>query len=383
MDILHCDLDAFYASVEQRDNPELMGKPVIIGGLPGTRGVVSTCSYEAREYGVHSAMPANQAAHLCPQAVFIIPEIKKYIEVSQQVFSIMARYSPLIEPLSIDEAFLDVSGCHNLFGSSIEIAQMIKKGVSAEAGLNISVGIAANKFLAKLATNLSKPDGLLVFGDEQIKELLPALPIADIWGIGKKTAARLNKAGIYTAGDLTQYPYKKLTKMLGSNTSFYIDLCRGIDTRPVLSGSERKSIGNEITFDHDLSDEEEIEQILLELSCQVGYRLRMADVLAHTVSIKLRTPGFQTISRSQTLSEGVDTDSLIHEIAVALYRKSGLAGKSLRLTGVSCSKLISTDMQQPSLFMEGSNAMDKIIDELNGKFGSQTIKRASLLNKRR
>ncbi len=381
MNILHCDLDAFYASVEQRDHPALLGKPVIVGGLPGTRGVVATCSYEAREYGICSAMPARQAYLLCPDAVFIVPDIKKYLAVSHHVFSILDKYSPLIEPISIDEAFLDVSGCHSLFGSSQEIAQMIKKDVLQEAGLNISVGIAANKFLAKLATDLSKPNGLMVLGDKQVEEILPLLPVDKVWGIGSKTSSRLNKTGIYTIGDLLQFPYQQLQKILGSNTEFYIKLCRGVDSRPVLSISERKSIGNEITFDHDLGQGDEIEQVFLELSCSVAYRLRQANLMAHTISIKLRTPDFKTFSRSHTLPQGINSDLLIYETAFSLYKNSGLAGKRLRLIGLSCSKMLNTDIEQPSLFTDENDALTGIIDDLNEKFGSTVIKRARLLNK--
>ncbi len=382
MNILHCDLDAFYASVEQRDHPELVGKPVIVGGLPGSRGVVSTCSYEAREYGVCSAMPAKQAYRLCPQAVFLPPDIPKYIRVSQDVFAILHRYSPVLEALSIDEAFLDVSGCHRLFGSSAQIAKMIKNDVLQETGLLISVGIAANKFLAKLATNLSKPNGLMELGNDEIAEILPSLPVSEIWGIGSKTAHRLNKAGIYTIADLLEFPRSKLETILGSNTDFYIQLCSGKDSRPVLSRSDRKSIGNEITFPVDLADQKEIEQLLLELSCQVAYRVRHASLIAHTVTIKMRTPDFQTFTRSQTLQQGVDADLTIYDIALNMYHQSGLAGKHLRLLGLSCSKLLERNLEQPALFADENDILDKIIDDMKDKFGSAAIKRGSLLNKK-
>ncbi len=381
MDILHCDLDAFYASVEQRDQPALRGKPVIVGGRPGSRGVVSTCSYEARKYGIYSAMPANQAYRLCPQAIFLPPDIPKYIKASQQVFAILHRYSPVIEPLSIDEAFLDVSGCHSLFGSSTQIAQLIKQDVWEETGLLISVGIAANKFLAKLATNLGKPNGLLELGEEQVREILPLLPVNEIWGIGSKTAQRLKQAGIATASDLLLYPRFKLEAILGSNTDFYIQLCRGQDSRPVLSRSEQKSIGNEITFPQDLDDQKEIEHLLLELSCQVAYRVRHASLIAHTVTIKMRTPDFQTLTRSQTLQQGVDADLTIYKIALNLYHKSGLAGECLRLLGLNCSKLNDRTIEQPALFVDENDTLDQIIDDMKSKFGIDTIKRGSLLNR--
>ncbi|NLO21027.1 MAG: DNA polymerase IV [Syntrophomonadaceae bacterium] len=380
MNILHCDLDAFFASVEQRDHPELKGKPVIIGALPGSRGVVSTCSYEARFYGVRSAMPINQAYRLCPQGVFILPDLHKYQGVSQQVFAILQRYSPIIEPLSIDEAFLDVSACHLLFGGSTQIASMIKQDVSKELGLSISVGIAANKFLAKLATNLSKPDGLLEMGEQQVRDVLPALPVTEIWGIGSKTAARLERAGITSVSDLLASPRSSLVGILGSNTDLYIQLCKGQDTRPVETKSQRQSLGNEITFPQDLADPEKIQQVLLELSCQVGYRMRQCSLMAHTITIKMRTPEFRTFTRSQTLLQGVDSDLGIYDIVLGLYQNSGLPGSYLRLLGVSASKLIDSNMEPNSLFVDKSKTLDAIMDNMKNKFGQETIKRGSLID---
>lgn len=380
MNILHCDLDAFFASVEQRDHPQLKGKPVIVGGLPGSRGVVSTCSYEARFYGVRSAMPINQAYRLCPQGFFLLPDLHKYQGVSQQVFAILQRYSPIIEPLSIDEAFLDVSASHLLFGSSTQIASMIKQDVSQELGLTISVGIAANKFLAKLATNLSKPDGLLEMGEQQVRDILPSLPVTEIWGIGSKTAERLERAGIIIVSDLLNSPRSKLQSILGSTTDMYIQLCKGQDTRPVETKSQRQSLGNEITFPQDLSDPEKIQQVLLELSCQVGYRIRQSSLTAHTITIKMRTPDFKTYTRSQTLTQGVDSDLAIYETATGLYKDSGLAGSYLRLLGVSASKLIDSYIEPVALFVDKSKTLDNIMDDMKKKFGQETIKRGSLLN---
>ncbi len=382
MHILHCDLDAFFASVEQRDHPEWKGKPVIVGGLPGSRGVVSTCSYEARAYGIGSAMPINQACRLCPQVVFLPPDHHKYQEVSQQVFSILQRYSPIIEPLSIDEAFLDVSASHLLFGSSAQIASRIKQEVAKELGLTISVGIAANKFLAKLATDLSKPDGLLQMGEQQVRDLLPTLPVIKIWGIGGKTAERLNRAGIFTVADLLASPRSQLEGILGSNTDFYIQLCKGQDTRPVEAKLQPQSIGHEITFPQDLGDSQQIQQILLELSCQVGYRLRHSALMAHTITVKMRTPDFKTFTRSQTLPQGVDSDLGLYEIALGLYQNSGLTGKYLRLLGVSLSKLVDRHIEPTALFFDKSKTLDGIMDNMKKRFGLETIKRGSLLNSR-
>ena len=379
MNILHCDLDAFFASVEQRYHPEWKGKPVIVGGQPGSRGVVSTCSYEARAYGVRSAMPINQAYRLCPQGIYLLPDLPKYQEVSQQVFTILQRYSPIIETISIDEAFLDVSASHLLFGSSSQIASMIKEDVARELGLSISVGIAANKFLAKLATNLSKPDGLLEMGEEQIRDILPRLPVTEIWGIGSKTALRLKRVGIITIADLLASPRSQLEGILGSNTDFYIRLCKGQDTRPVEVESKRQSLGNEITFPQDLADQEEIQQVLLELCCRIGYRIRQSSLMAHTITIKMRTPDFKTLTRSKTLPQGVDTDLAIYDIALDLYRNSDIIGSSLRLLGVSAGKLIDRNEEPGTLFYDKNQTLDGIMDDMKKKFGRETIKRGSLL----
>lgn len=385
MDILHCDLDAFFAAVEQRDHPELRGKPVIVGGMPGSRGVVSTCSYEARAQGVHSAMPAAEAFRLCPQAVFIPPDMNKYSTASQQVFSIFKKYTPLIEPLSIDEAFLDVSGCHGLFGTSREIALRIKREVLEQTGLVISIGIAANKFLAKLATNLSKPDGLMEFGPEAVKEILPALPVGDLWGIGGKTAARLNQAGIYTISDLTDTPAKRLKPILGSSTDFYLNIASGIDTREVSPRGAAQSIGNETTFPQDLSTPEELEPILLELSSKVGFRLRQASLRGSTIQLKMKTAEFKTYTRSTRLAEPAQTDLLIYHTALELYHRSGMAGKKLRLIGVSCSHFAPDGLEQGSLFGEKDSSdhhLDQIMDALNNKYGKGAVTRAVLLRKK-
>ncbi len=384
MDILHCDLDAFYASVEQRDHPELRGKPVIVGGLPNSRGVVATCSYEAREHGVHSAMPSAQAFRLCPQAVFIPPDLNKYCAASQQVFSIFKEYTPLIEPLSIDEAFLDVSGCHRLFGTSREIALRIKQEVLEQANLIISIGISANKFLAKLATNLSKPDGMMEFGPEAVKGILPGLPVRELWGIGEKTALRLNRAGIYTIGDLTDTPAGRLKPILGSNTDFYINIASGMDTRAVSPRPAAKSIGNETTFPEDLSRPEELEPILLKLSSKVGFRLRQSSLRASSIQLKMKTAEFKTYTRSTRLPEPAQADLLIYHTALELYHRSGMAGQKLRLIGVSCSHFAPDELEQGSLFgeNEADNRLDQIMDALNTKYGKGAVIRASLLRKK-
>lgn len=379
MDILHCDLDAFYASVEQRDNPSLKGKPVIIGGKPNSRGVVSTCSYEARKYGIHSAMPVSRAYRLCPHGIFLPPDISKYKSVSKEVFKIFYDFTPVVEPLSIDEAFLDIGGCHKLFGASLQIGNMIRKRVRTEIGLNISIGIAANKSLAKLATNLCKPDGIMEFDNQQIQETLPRLPVSSLWGVGEKTSRCLNKAGIYTVGDICTVSRKTLQNIVGSNTDFLIGLAHGDDNRTISSRSEVKSISNEVTFPLDLSEPGKIEQVILQLSSKVGSRLRQSNLKSHTITLKLRTPEFNTFTHSCSPGESTDSDLLIYEIAVKLYQQSDLAGHPLRLIGVSCSNLIPGNLMQPVLFEEKQDRLDNIIDNLKNKFNGVKISRASLM----
>ncbi|HQE23963.1 MAG TPA: DNA polymerase IV [Syntrophomonadaceae bacterium] len=380
MDILHCDLDAFFASVEQRDQPELKGKPVIIGAPPNSRGVVSTCSYEARVFGVRSAMPSSQAYRLCPQAIFLPPDMKRYREASQQVFAILAEYTPIIEALSIDEAFLDVSASHAIFGSSMEIGIQIRHRVKTELGLNISVGIGANKFLAKLATNLCKPDGIMEFTEDMVTNLLPTLPVDHLWGIGAVSTRHLNRSGIYTVQDLLEAPRQLLKTLLGSNTDFVLDLARGVDNRPVTPYEEVKSIGNELTFPQDISDQQVIEQVLLELAEKVAHRLRIAQRKCQTVTVKLRTPDFQTFSRSITSPTAIDDQRSIFDTAWMLYQHSGLEGKPLRLVGLTASRLQDGRYEQPSLFSDPGQDIDSIIYRLNEKFTQGTIKRAVLIN---
>ena len=380
MHILHCDLDAFFASVEQRDHPELKGKPVVIGAPPNSRGVVSTCSYEARQYGIRSAMPSSQAYRLCPQAVFLPPDMKRYQEESRKVFNILAEYTPVIEALSIDEAFLDLSGSHSIWGSSMAIGHHIRHRVKSELGLNISVGISTNKFLAKLATNLCKPDGIMEFTDQMVVDLLPTLSVDNLWGIGSVSAQRLNHSGIYTVQDLLDAPEQLITSLLGSNTDFVLGLAKGIDNRPVTPYEETKSIGNEITFPKNVSDSLAIEQVLLRLSEKVAYRLRRAQLKSHTITVKLRTPDFHTLSRSKTCPTAVNDSRSIFDVARMLYQQSGQEGKPLRLVGLTAGRLQGSEYEQLSLFANSGPDISSVIDRLNQKYTSGTIIPASLLD---
>ena len=292
MHILHCDLDAFFASVEQRDHPELKGKPVVIGAPPNSRGVVSTCSYEARQYGIRSAMPSSQAYRLCPQAVFLPPDMKRYQEESRKVFNILAEYTPVIEALSIDEAFLDLSGSHSIWGSSMAIGHHIRHRVKSELGLNISVGISTNKFLAKLATNLCKPDGIMEFTDQMVVDLLPTLSVDNLWGIGSVSAQRLNHSGIYTVQDLLDAPEQLITSLLGA-TQVYFGLSQGIDNRPVTPLKKPSLLAMRLLFQNvsdSLASSRYAEVIREWLTAPQG------STQSHTITVKLRTPDFHTLA---------------------------------------------------------------------------------------
>lgn len=376
MDIIHGDLDAFFASVEQRDYPELKGKPVIVGSPPDSRGVVSTCSYEARLFGIRSAMPSSQAYRLCPQAIFIPPDMKRYQQASRKVFHIFNEYTPDLEPLSIDEAFLDVSGCHRLFGSSLDIGMQIRSRVKEECGLNISIGIGPNKFLAKLATNLCKPDNIMEFTPQMVNKVLPGLSVSHLWGIGTVSARRLNQHGIYTFQDLREAPYELCANILGSNTDFILGMAWGMDSRPVAAHHDPKSIGSERTFATDINDPELIESMLRGLSEKVGLQLRRSSLKAQSLSLKLRTPSFETITRTTTITNAVDDNQSLFEMAWYLFNNSGLKGKALRLIGVSASRLIEAGWEQPSLFVsDATRSIDPVIDRINQRFSNDSVYR--------
>ena len=278
--IIHVDMDAFYASVEQRDNPELRGKPVVVGGKPKSRGVVATCSYEARKYGIRSAMPLSEAYRRCPHAVFLPVDFAKYRRVSQQLHKIFQDYTPLVEPLSLDEAFLDVTASLRLFGSAENIARELKKRIKDELNLTASIGLAPNKFLAKIASDIQKPDGFVVIDEDQIEAFLDPLPVERIWGVGPKTAEQLHELNVRTVRDLKKIDKPTLNRLFGQLGNQLYYLARGIDDRPVEPEREAKSIGREITFQQDLTDPEVLKTYLLDLSLDVGRRLRKAGLKA-------------------------------------------------------------------------------------------------------
>ena len=377
--ILHIDMDAFFASVEQRDHEEYRGKPVIIGGL-GPRGVVSTASYEARKFGVHSAMPMVTARRRCPDAAFLPGDHAKYSAVSRQIFSVLARFSPVIEQLSIDEGFLDLTGMERLMDSPRAYGEAIKRAVREETGLTASVGVAPNKFLAKLASDMEKPDGLVVIRPEDAERVLAPLPVSRIFGVGKKTEARLSALGFKTIGQLAAADRSRLARALGDHMAAQlIALAHGLDDRPVEPTRAAQSIGREETFDEDIHSREEAERVLLSLSEEVGWRLRREGLSARTVTLKLRFAPFDTYTRQQTFPDPVSYDEDIFAAARALFRAfPSPPGAGIRLLGVSAGNL-STEGEL-SLFddHEKKEKLYGAIDQLKSRFGESILTRAAL-----
>ncbi|MBI5967783.1 MAG: DNA polymerase IV [Deltaproteobacteria bacterium] len=379
-------MDAFYASVEQEDNPSLKGKPVIVGGDGGKRGVVSAASYEARVYGLHSAMPTAQARKLCPQGIFLPVRMERYREVSEQIYKILSDYTPLVEPLSLDESFLDVTGSETLFGPALGVAKEIKKRIYETTGLTASAGIAPNKFLAKIASDLKKPDGLVEIKPEKVPEFLRDLPISKLWGVGKSTEQVLQEMGILRVGQLATYPVELIERKLGKFGLELVALARGEDDRPVIPQSEPKSIIQEETFTPDLQEREAMEKILLDQSERVGWELRKQMLKGYTVQLKVRYPDFSLVTRSVTLPSPTDQGIEIYEAAVKLLNKTEVQRKRARLLGVGISNLRPhDDPEQLPLFdskrkkVAGSTAA---VDQIWDKFGPKAIKRASLVKKK-
>lgn len=379
--VMHVDMDAFFASIEQRNHEEYREKPLIVGGLSG-RGVVSTCSYEARRFGVHSAMPIVRARRLCPQGIFVEGDYANYKAVSQQIFAIFARYAPVVEPLSIDEAFLDLTGMELLMESPRAYAEKLKAEIREKTGLVASVGIAPNKFLAKLASDLEKPDGLVIITEQTKQAVLDPLPVGRIWGVGQKTAARLEALRIRTIGQLRRTPRERLVRAFGAHMADHLlALASGIDTRPVAPRESAKSIGKEVTFPADIESAEEVERVLLALAEKVGYRLRRTGCKGRTVQLKLRLGDFRTYTRSRTLAEATCYDREIYETALALYRALGVK-QGIRLLGISVSGFDTSGAI--SLFHEEARKENlyAAIDAIKKRFGEQGITKAQLLKTR-
>jgi len=377
--ILHVDMDAFYASVEQHDNPELKGKPLIVGGTRG-RGVVAAASYEVRRFGVHSAMPMSEALRRCPHAICIPPRMRRYQEVSKQIFAIFHEFTPLIEGLSLDEAFLDVSASIKLKGSPEEIAREIKRRIVATTGLTASIGLASNKLLAKIASDLRKPDGLVWIRPEEVTTVLDPLPIGRLNGVGRKTGARLEEHGIHTLGQLRLAPDSVLWPLFGRFTQRMRERAAGIDDRPVVADCEEKSISAEETFEHDIRNRKELDAELADLADRTCARLRAKQFMTSQVQVKIRRRDFTTYTRQQSFSPPTQDGQLILDIARKL-----LAGwleeqprVAIRLLGVGVARL--SPAWQLDLFASTSAAADDklgtAVDRIHEKFGEQSLTRA-------
>lgn len=378
--ILHIDMDEFFAAVEKLDNPQLRGKPLLIGGDPKSRGVVSTASYEAREYGCHSAMPMSRAVRLCPHAIVLPVRGHRYYEVSKQIFDIFEQFTPLVEPLSVDEAFLDVTGCHRLLGSGLEIARRIKQRIRNEVGLTASVGVAPNMFLAKLGSEMEKPDGLTVISPDCVQEMLDPLKVEKLWGVGPAMAGALHRLNIYTVAQLRQTSPDLLTRRLGQAGDHLYRLARGLDDREVTPDHQAKSIGQEETFVKDIGDLEQLRGILLEQVEQVARRLRNSGLSARTVTLKLRYPDFTTLTRSTTLPEATDVTQMLWEAARALLDKwADQSLRPLRLLGATASQLSLAGAGQQSLFVDPREdkfrKVDDAMDQITRKYGNKAIRR--------
>jgi DNA polymerase-4 len=382
LSIIHVDLDAFFAAVEQRDRPELRGKPVIVGGDPRSRGVVSTCSYEARRFGVHSAMPLRTALQLCPNGIFLPVDGAKYQRVSREVMAVLRRFTPAVEQVSIDEAFLDVAGSEALFGPAPEIARRIKAEVVSATGLTVSVGVATNKLIAKVGSDLRKPDGLVVVQPGAEAAFLAPLEIRRLWGIGPKTAERLHGLGIRTIGELAALPVETLTRALGDYGATLHDRALGIDEDPVIGGGEAaKSVSHETTFAVDVTDPAEIERTLLALTEGVSARLRAAGLRAGTVAVKIRDSQFRTISRQKQLPEPSDLTEPIWRTALELTRPE-VRGKKIRLLGVAATQL--GQPEQIGMFEVVDDKRRRVVDATDAvrrRFGDRAVTRASLLHR--
>ncbi len=373
--ILHVDMDAFFASVEQRDQPEYRGKPVIVGGV-GRRGVVSTASYEARKFGVHSALPMETARRRCPQGIFIAGDHDKYAAVSAQIMAILQNYSPLVEPLSLDEAFLDLSGMELIFTSPVDIAREIKRRVSDELRLTVSAGLAPNKFLAKMASDLRKPDGLVVVKHGREQEFLAKLPIEKLWGVGAVTAKSLQAKGIVTIGQLALLEQADLKPFFGQSASTVFNLVRGVDDRPVVPERESKSIGAEETFPFDLTDVDEMRTALTVMADRVGARLRQENLAAWTVTLKLRYGNFQTLTRQRKLASPTQADETIYLTALELLAQRSDLNNGIRLLGITVSHFEPAERSAGSLFAdreEKGRKISTVMDRMREKFGPAAL----------
>jgi DNA polymerase-4 len=380
--ILHVDMDAFYASVEVRRRPQLRGKAVIVGG--GNRGVVLSATYEARRSGVHAAMPVSRARRLCPEAIVVEPDFAAYAASSAGIFEVFRSVTPIVQGLSLDEAFLDVSGTGRRMGRPRQIGETIRARIFDEQGITCSVGVAPTKFLAKLASTRAKPDGLLVVPADGIRDFLDPLPVAALWGVGDKTEAALHKLGLTTIGDLSVTPVATVQAVLGAAAGAHlVALSNGHDDRAVSPAEPEKSIGAEETFAHDVDDHDEIRRELLRLSDKVARRLRKGGWCGRTIALKIRLADFATSTRSRTLAEPTDVGRDIHGVAVALFESLGLHQTKVRLVGVRVEQLSPADNASHQLELgereRGWRDAERATDQAASRFGAHAIRPASLV----
>jgi len=382
--IIHLDMDAFYPAVEVLDHPELQGKPVIVGGI-GDRGVVSSASYEARDFGVHSAQPMVTARRLCPQGIFLPVRMNRYREISAQVFEIFHHFTPLVEPLSIDEAFLDVTGSIRLFGQPEEIARRIKAMIVHETRLTASAGVAPSKFVAKIASDMDKPDGLTVVAPDEVRAFLDPLPIEKMWGVGKVTRGTLGRLGVRTFRDLSRMPVKVLERRFGKQGLKMHELSLGMDERPVEPDREVKSVGHEETFARDIEDVDEARKEILALSTRVARRMRRKGIQGKTVTLKVKYSDFVQITRATTLPYATDDALEIFSNASRLLLNTEAGKRPIRLLGVSLSQLeLPWQGKQLSLFEQENESqkrrdLNKALDSVVEKHGEKSVRPGSLL----
>ncbi len=387
--ILHVDMDAFFASVEELDNPALRGKPLLVGGSPKTRGVVAAASYAARAFGCHSAMSMARALRLCPHAIVLPGRMERYAEISLHIRDIFETFTPLVAPVSVDEAFLDVTGSQRLFGTPREIGLGVKDRIRAETGLTASVGIAPTRFVAKIASDLEKPDGLVLIPEAEVLDRLAPLPVRRIWGVGGKTAGKLGRLGIETIGDLRRWPREELARAFGTHGAALYDLARGVDTSEVAPREREKSVSNEVTFARDITTRAEVESALLALADKVAGRLRRKGMRGRVVQIKVRYDDFSTITRRLTLEEPHDTARTLYREGVRLLRERTDAGtRPVRLVGIGYGNLSPAEAGQGELFAtsaegeeEQAERLERTTDAIRAKLGNGSVGRASLLGK--
>jgi nucleotidyltransferase/DNA polymerase involved in DNA repair len=381
--IVHVDMDAFFAAIEQRDNPALRGKPVVVGADPKNgkgRGVVSTSSYEARKFGIHSAMPISAAYRKCPHAAFLPVDMGKYHSVSRRIYNIFYEFTPEVEPISIDEAFLDITGSFHLFGTPRETCSLIKSRIKKETRLTSSVGLAPTKMAAKIASDLEKPDGFVEVPACGLVEFLRPLDISKIWGLGKKSEVILRKSGINTVGELADRDRGELVGIFGKCGAHFWDLANGIDERSVETEHEAKSIGNEITFERDTREKRVIQGTLMRLCEKVSNRLRREGLKGKTVTLKIRLEGFKTYTRAVTLEGGTNFADVLYKEVEKLYNRFDRNERRVRLLGVQVSNF-SQMYFRDTLFLESADEkrekVHKALDNIKNRFGDTAIKRAS------